>query len=402
MIDASSFVAVLQARGRDFWSGVPCRFLTGLLLRVEERKDVDLVQAANEGDAVAACAGASLAGRKPVAFMQNSGLGNAINPLASLTWTFRIPVLLLVTLRGDPEGEDEPQHRRMGIATIPQLESLEIPWEFLPREVDRVAEVLDRAEAYMERAARPYALIVRSGTFQADSLVERAQLTKLRRVGRIHWRPARLDRSVLPLRWEALERIIALTPCAEAVVVGSTGYISRELYASADRANQLYMVGSMGCAASLGLGISRARPDVQVVIVEGDGAALMRLGNFAMVGAQGGTNLCHVVLDNGVHESTGSQPTLSSFVSLAEVAHACGYGSVVHGEHLDLLDVLTERSAWGARMVHLRIRPGTRAALPRPRVGPEEVRRRFMTHLHSMQRTTRSDEAIPSPMSIWP
>ena len=155
------------------------------------------------------------------------------------------------------------------------------------------------------------------------------------------------------------------------------------MFALDDRANQLYMVGSMGCASSFALGVSLARPDLEVTVVDGDGAGLMRMGNFATIGSYGRNNLAHVLLDNGVHESTGSQATVSANVDFADIAAACGYGMAVDGAGLAVIrELYARKDADGARFAHLRIAPGIRADLPRPDTSPRDVLRRLAGHIN--------------------
>ncbi|KAB0662457.1 phosphonopyruvate decarboxylase, partial [Burkholderia territorii] len=186
-----------------------------------------------------------------------------------------------------------------------------------------------------------------------------------------------------PTRHDALQRVIAHTPVDSTVVLASTGFCGRELYAIDDRPNQLYMVGSMGCVTPLALGLALARPDLRVVAVDGDGAALMRMGVFATLGTYGPSNLVHVLLDNGAHESTGGQATVSRHVSFAGVAAACGYASAVEGDTLDVLDAALDAAhpADGTRFVRLAIRTGVPDGLPRPTVTPVDVKTRLMRHI---------------------
>ncbi len=381
MIDSASFIAAARHHGWTFYTGVPCSYLTPLLHRVASERELEYLPAANEGDAVAIAAGARLGGRPALAFMQNSGLGNAVNPLASLTWTFRIPVLLVVTLRGRPGERDEPQHRLMGAITEDVLEQLEIPFEVLPGSTSELAAVFQRARAHLDLRRQPYALLVPAGTFapeevpRVDRSVRRSGAASVER----HFSRGGEGR---PTRAQALGRIIEATPPGSTALIATTGYASRELCALQDRPNQLYMVGSMGCASALGLGLARARPDLRVVVIDGDGAVLMRLGNLAAVGALAGPNLFHLVLDNHMHESTGGQSTLSAGVALAEVALACGYARALDGDDLHVIDALLGGGPQhGPSFARLRIRPGTLRTLPRPALSPEQVRARFTAHL---------------------
>jgi phosphonopyruvate decarboxylase len=178
-----------------------------------------------------------------------------------------------------------------------------------------------------------------------------------------------------------LRAVVARTPPSSTAILASTGYCGRELYAIADRANQLYMVGSMGCVVPLGLGLALARPDLEVLILDGDGAALMRMGAFATVGAYGPPNLRHLLLDNGVHESTGGQGTVSPLVSFAGVAAACGYAEALETEEVEVIGRWLEAPARGGpRFARLLIRPGTPQDLPRPSMAPDDVKSRFIRH----------------------
>ncbi|HEY3596262.1 MAG TPA: thiamine pyrophosphate-dependent enzyme, partial [Paraburkholderia sp.] len=169
---------------------------------------------------------------------------------------------------------------------------------------------------------------------------------------------------------------------ASTVVLASTGFCGRELYALDDRPNQLYMVGSMGCLTPFALGLALVRPDLHVVALDGDGAALMRMGVFATLGAYGPGNLTHVLLDNGAHDSTGGQATVSAQVSFAGVAAACGYASAVESDQLGVLDeVFAAPALDGPRFVRLSIRRGTPDGLPRPTITPPDVKTRLMRHI---------------------
>ena len=335
MINAEQFVEQAKALGFTWYAGVPCSFLTPFINYVISDRELNYISSSNEGDAVATATGVTLTGQRGIAMMQNSGLGNAVSPLTSMTWIFRIPILLIVTFRGDPELTDEPQHKLMGPITTSLLDKMEIPWEYFPTMEDEVASALRRADEYMQKERRPYALVMRKGSVAPYSLPT-SHSTLSRPVHDIQHRYHKATE--LPSRSTALNRIIANTDPANSVVIATTGFTGRELFALDDRHNQLYMVGSMGCASSLGLGVAVARPDLQVVVVEGDGAALMRMGNFATVGAYGGDNLVHIVLDNEVHDSTGAQATVSAGVSFADIARACGYSCTFEGNDVGLID----------------------------------------------------------------
>jgi len=377
MIQASEFIQPAKAYGFNTWAGVPCSFLTPFINSVIDDPEMTYISSANEGDAVATAAGAALAGQRTVAMMQNSGLGNAVSPLSSLNWVFRIPVLLIITLRGEPGLPDEPQHELMGQITGRILDELQIPWDWFPRDAASVEGAFTVATWQMDKTGLPYALVMRKGSVAPASLESRWQASS---------RPAPFEVPVHDepqlTRQQALAAVIDGTPENESIVVGTTGFTGRELFAIADRPNHLYMVGSMGCASSFGLGLSLALPDHRVLVADGDGAALMRMGNLATVGSYGGRNFRHLVLDNEMHESTGGQATVSSAVSLAGVASACGYRHASEDVDMASLQHFLQEGE-GPSLLQLKLRPGVPENLPRPDVSPVEVKRRLMRHLEA-------------------
>ncbi len=375
MMDASACVQRLHTAGFGLFSGVPCSYLKPLINQVIDSDTIRYVGATNEGDAVAIASGAALGGLGAVALMQNSGLGNAVSPLTSLNHVFRIPILLLITLRGEPGGPaDEPQHELMGAITTAQLELMQIAWRYLPNTIDALDAALSEATDHMQRTGRPFAFVVRKDTIAPYALA--ARNTSCRSPGTV---PSASDQ-VLGSRRDALKAI--QSGCSDRdVVIASTGYSGRELYALDDRHNQIYMVGSMGCASSLGLGLAIARPQHRIVVIDGDGALLMRMGALATIGYEQPDNLLHIVLDNGMHESTGGQSTVSGTVDLVQAAAACGYPAVFG---VDSLESLTQRVASRDNrltFLHGRIRPGVPDQLPRPTITPAAVAARLRDHL---------------------
>ncbi|CAB3789169.1 phosphonopyruvate decarboxylase [Paraburkholderia fynbosensis] len=384
MIEAAQFVEAARDRGFDWYAGVPCSYLTPFINYVLQDESLHYLSAANEGDAVALIAGVTLGaknGRRGITMMQNSGLGNAVSPLTSLTWTFRLPQLLIVTWRGQPGVADEPQHALMGPVTPAMLDTMEIPWETFPTEADAIGPALDRAIAHMDETGRPYALVMQKGSVAPYALKDGgASARRAPVVPRSQCHDVAAGE--LASRHDALQKVIAHTPLESTVVLASTGFCGRELYAIDDRPNQLYMVGSMGCVTPFALGLALARPDLHVVALDGDGAALMRMGAFATLGAYGPGNLTHVLLDNGAHDSTGGQATVSSQVSFAGVAAACGYASAVESDDAAVLDQVFDAPPLdGPRFVRLAIRRGTPDGLPRPTITPPDVKTRLMRHI---------------------
>ncbi|HTJ95255.1 MAG TPA: phosphonopyruvate decarboxylase [Pararobbsia sp.] len=381
MISAEQFVNAARAYGFDWYAGVPCSYLTPFINYVVQDPTLHYYSAANEGDAVALIAGVTLAGKRGITMMQNSGLGNAVSPLTSLTWTFRLPQLLIVTWRGQPGVPDEPQHQLMGPITPQMLETMDIPWETFPTEADQIGPALERAIAHMDETGRPYALVMQKGSVAPYALKsggDRARPAHRPAASAVNGVAA----DALPSRTEVLARVIERTPLENTVVIASTGFCGRELYALDDRANQLYLVGSMGCVTTVALGLALARPDLRVIALDGDGAALMRMGAMATLGAYGPANLVHVLLDNAAHDSTGGQATVSPNVSFAGVASACGYALALEGDDLSLIDRLFDaQPVNGARFGCVLTRPGSPDGLPRPKVTPVDVQARLGRHI---------------------
>ncbi len=373
MIQAASFVSQAREMGFRLFTGVPCSYLKPLINYVIDAPGLEYVGAANEGDAVAIAAGADLAGWRSVVMFQNSGLGNAVNPLTSLNATFHIPALLIATWRGEPGGApDEPQHELMGQITPEVFDVLRIRWEYFPQAEAEVGPALARAVRHMETTHLPYGLVMKKGAVAPHPLQSRpaARPPAPGALAAAAWPAER------PARDEVLRRVQDAAGPTDAVIA-TTGYTGRALYALDDRPSQLYVVGSMGCASSVGLGLALAQPHRRVVVLDGDGAALMRLGALATIGDRRPPNLVHVLLDNEMHESTGGQATVSSSVDLAAVARACGYPRVVRAASLDECTRALQERGTNLTFVHVKTWPGENEDLPRPTVTPRQVAERF-------------------------
>lgn len=372
MIEADEFIDAARARGIDFYTGVPCSFLTPLINGVIGAAGLDYVGASSEGEAVAIASGAWLAGRKTVVMCQNSGLGNAINPLTSLNVPFRIPTLLIVTWRGEPGLKDEPQHDLMGEITGGMLDVIRIGHAAFPREAREIGPALDRATGEMARRDLPFAFVMAKGSVRDVGLSQAPARPKP--PGRRH---DHREGGARPPRIAVLERLLAGVPDA-AGIVATTGKTGRELFTLSDRPQHLYQVGSMGCASSMGLGVA-LNTSRKIVVIDGDGAALMKLGTLATIGAYAPGNLVHLLLDNGVHDSTGGQATVSPHVDFAAIALACGYRQAASCDSLAGFDAALRDAlaAEGPAFIHMRIAPGSLDKLGRPTIAPHEVARRF-------------------------
>ncbi|WP_067461032.1 phosphonopyruvate decarboxylase [Actinomadura macra] len=309
MIAAEDFCAGLTDQGFTLATGVPCSSFGGPIALLGARGDA-YVPAANEGAALAIAAGAVLAGGRPYVMLQNSGLGNLVNPLTSLVQTYGLPVLTFVSLRGWPDpSTDEPQHEVMGPATRAVLEALGAPCQILRADCtdDGFREILANAAKELDARRAPFVLVERGAIGKAE--------------------PPAAGQDAGLSSAEAI-RIVAET-APTAALIATTGYTGRELFAVADRPGNFYMQGSMGHASAIGLGVALTRPRQPVIVLDGDGALLMHLGTLSTIGHEAPPNLLHVVLDNQVHESTGGQCTTSSTTSFSGAATAAGYRTAV-------------------------------------------------------------------------
>ncbi len=368
MIDQKQFLKQLQDAGVDFITGVPDTLLNDFCLHAASTwPDDSHVIAANEGNAVALAAGHHLGtGGIPLVYMQNSGLGNATNPLLSLTnrEVYSIPMVLLIGWRGDPEVADHPQHQKQGRLTIPLLEAMEIPFKILR---DDEAEAFQAAQWAVDTAREqsvPTALVVKKGV-----------LAKLKK-------DEKLEDSPYPMtREQAIECVLDCIP-QDAICVATTGRATRELHAlrglkGMGHENDFLNVGAMGHASSIALGIALAKPNRLVVCLDGDAAAIMHLGALTTTGKLNPSNLLHVVLNNGAHESVGGQLSAGFNANLTAIAENTDFNTP--GRAIETKQELAkavnalvalERPAF----VEVRIRKGIRPDLPPLKIIPKGLK----------------------------
>ncbi|MBI3880705.1 MAG: phosphonopyruvate decarboxylase [Verrucomicrobia bacterium] len=379
MISAASFIEHLRGMGYSQYAGVPCSFLKPFINYVIDDPSLNYLGAASEGEAVGITLGAYLAGRKTVTMCQNSGLGNMVNPLTSLNFPFRVPTLLITTWRGEPGVKDEPQHELMGQITHRLLETMDIPWAAFPKTEEEIAPTMAKAEASMRERSKPFALVMSQDSVAEHELKNQKLPTPVKCAVKTH-APA-TDAEAM-IRTEALQVILEALDGNEAIL-GTTGKTGRELFTIADRPNHLYVVGGMGTASAIGFGVAQALPKQPVVVIDGDGAALMKLGSFATIGYYQPANLLHVILDNEAHDSTGGQRTASGIVNFAAVAAATNYRHAISASRREDVREAVKflRHQSGPSLLHVKIKTGSPKNLGRPTVKPHEVKERFMAFL---------------------
>ena len=322
MINCQDFYSLLKEKKIDFFAGVPDSLLKNFCAYLMDQAGENHIISANEGNAIALAAGHYLAtGNFGLVYMQNSGIGNAINPLVSLadSEVYSIPMLIIIGWRGEPGEKDEPQHIKQGKITTKLLEALSIPYDILPASKEEANICLDKACKYLRDNNSPYALIVKKDTFEKYSLQNKA------------------TNNYPVSREEAIKCIVdALLP--EDVVVSTTGKTSRELFEYRDYLGQSHdkdflTVGSMGHSSSIALGIAARKKDRRVYCLDGDGALIMHMGSLAVIGSVAPKNFHHIILNNGCHESVGGQPTAAFNIDIQSLARACGYKNVYRAEN---------------------------------------------------------------------
>lgn len=371
MIQPQAFVDAIKSRGTTFFTGVPDSLLKSLCAYITDTVDESHhIIAANEGNAIALGCGNYLAtGNIPLVYMQNSGQGNAVNPLLSLADedVYQIPTLLVIGWRGEPGIADEPQHKKQGKVTLSLLDTMGIPYQVLSDNHEEAMEQIALAYTTMKAQMAPYALIIRKNLF-AEYILQ----TENQPLGAIS-------------REEAIMSIVEKAP-ASALFVATTGMASRELYEIRENKKQSHQsdfltVGSMGHSSQIALGIALEKKDRMVFCLDGDGAALMHLGGMAIVGSREPQNYYHVILNNGSHDSVGGQPTVGREVSLVQVALSLGYKSAIQVSTKEELEAVLETMGEGPCCIEVLVRKGNRKDLGRPKSSPVENKHMFMQNL---------------------
>ena len=376
MIKTNFLLKELSKYGYNFFTGVPCSHLTSVINGVINSKTIKYVGATSEGESVGIASGAWLAGKKSVVMIQNSGLGNTINPLTSLNYPFRIPILLISTWRGDPKTNDEPQHKLIGEKTRKILELIKVKNDIFPTNKSGLQKILAKINKSINKFSLPYCLIMKKNSIEKENLKQKRILLK-KKGKKIIFK----NRNSIPSRYEVLKLIVKNIK-RDIGIVATTGKTGRELFTINDSKQFFYQVGSMGCASAIGLGIALNNKK-KIIVIDGDGAALMKMGNFTTIGANQPLNLIHILLDNNVHDSTGQQLTNASTVDFTSVAISCGYKisylvNNLNGFERSLKESLKKK---GPIFINVKIKPGSINNLGRPTVSPNKVARRFQNFL---------------------
>lgn len=373
MVSPELFIKTLEANGVTFFAGVPDSLLKNVCAYITDHSsEENNLITANEGAAVGVAAGHYLAtGEVPMVYMQNSGLGNTVNPLLSLAdeKVYSIPMLLMIGWRGEPGVHDEPQHVKQGEVTLSLLDTMGIPYIVLPEDDNEAAVAVEKIVSECRRGSKPHAIVIKKGTFGPYKLQHKVE-------------------NDYPLsREEAMKLVVDHIP-SDAVIVSTTGKLSRELYEYRDEKGESHekdflTVGSMGHSSSIALGIALAKPRRKVFCFDGDGAFIMHMGAMTNIGDLAPANYIHILFNNGAHESVGGQPTLGCDIDIDEIAKACGYNlAMCVAEEEDMVFALRQAlTTEGPVLIEILVGINSREDLGRPKTTPIENKQAFMKFL---------------------
>ena len=375
MITPEIFIETLKKKDISFYSGVPDSLLKNICAYISDNFDNNHnIIAANEGAAVGIAAGYHLAtGKIPVVYMQNSGLGNAINPLVSLidNKVYNIPLLILIGWRGEPGQHDEPQHKKQGEITLELLDTLGIEYSVLSKEVDVVLKQIDKGIDYIINSNNAYAFVIQKDTFSNYDLQNTVK-----------------ELVDINLTREEAIQVITSFISDDDVIVSTTGMISRELFEYRETMNSghdrdFLTVGSMGHASQIALGIAINQKNKKIYCFDGDGSLLMHMGSLAIIASRNPKNYIHIIFNNGAHDSVGGQPTVAFEIDIPRIAKSCGYKKCYSvkdkKELLKIIKVITEEE--GPILLEIIVKKGNRANLGRPTSSPIQNKESLMAFL---------------------
>ena len=373
MINPAQFYELLQTKELTMFTGVPDSTLKQLCAYITDHVPPERnIITANEGNAIGLASGYYLSTNNPaIVYMQNSGLGNCVNPLTSLTDedVYSIPMLLIIGWRGEPGKKDEPQHVRMGQITLEMLDVLKIPYSIIPDTIEETEIEVSKAVVHMNNHKTPYALVVRIGTFTEHKL----QNTKT---------------TNYPLNREQAIRTLVPLLEEDAIIVSTTGKTSRELFEFREELQQgherdFLTVGSMGHSSSITLGVALQKPKKKVYCFDGDGALIMHRGALSTIGQLQPKNLCHIVLNNFAHDSVGGQPTAADNIDIPQVAQANGYKKVFSAQSEEEIRAKIKeiQQLEGPTLLEIKVNKGARKELGRPTTTPKENKSELMKYL---------------------
>ena len=373
MLSPEIFYNTLIKNGIEFFCGVPDSLLKSICGYISDNTTSNNhIITSNEGGAIGVGIGYHLATNKvPLIYMQNSGLGNAINPLLSLADpdVYSIPMFLLVGWRGMPSEKDEPQHVKQGRIMIPLLESMEIPYAILPQDNDELDNCIINSLEIAKKKSSPFVLIAKKNHFQSYDY------------------NLKINNSLKMTREEALKIIISHLNDSD-LVISTTGMASREIFEyreedNKNHSNDFLTVGGMGHASQIALGVSSQCLDRQVICIDGDGAAIMHFGSLIINATESSKNFKHIIINNGAHDSVGGQLTAGFAINITKVAKKIGYNTLKSAANKEELSFKIQKLLQldGPALLEVKVKKGYRKSLGRPTTTPVENKSGFMENI---------------------
>lgn len=365
MIKPQDFFEILSENNYEYFCGVPDSTLKYLCSYIDDLANDHLI-CANEGSAIGNAIGYHLAtGKVPVVYMQNSGFGNAINPILSMASKeiYKIPMLIIMGWRGEPRIQDEPQHLHQGKVLLPSMEAMELDYDILPTNLESVQKLVTQMTSKIQDENRPYFLIVKKGTFEEYKNVKKVETNTLNRI-------------------HVIKEIIKTFPTQK--FISSTGFISRELFEVREEChsahNQDFLtIGAMGHASQIAYSYAKNSKS-KTICLDGDGSFLMHMGGTTAIKSQQDIDIVHIVLNNGVHLSVGGQATIAAELELCNIAHECGFKhsyKIQNQEELStILDEIKDKT--GPIFIDIKVSKEIKKELMRPNLTPLEMKNLFM------------------------
>jgi len=377
MINPEYFYNLLKKNGIEFFTGVPDSLIKNICAYITDNvSKKNNIIAANEGGAIALGAGYHLAtGKIPLIYMQNSGIGNATNPLLSLVdkKVYSIPMLLMIGWRGEPGIEDEPQHIKQGEVTTKLLEVMGIPYSIIPDNFEEAKEIVENSIEFVAKNDSPFAFVIKKNTFEPYEL------------------KTKIETNFELTREDAIKIIVDLLD-KDDIIVSTTGKTSRELFEYREELKQghekdFLTVGSMGHTSQIALGLAMQKPSRQVYCFDGDGAVIMHSGSLGIIGAAAPKNFKHIVFNNGAHDSVGGQPTIGFDLNFNDLAKVFNYrNAFIVTTSVDLKDKINIiKHLNGPLLLEVRINKGARNDLGRPTDSPVQNRKALMQQLNTFK-----------------
>jgi phosphonopyruvate decarboxylase len=368
MINPKDFYnLIVNKTGHDFFCGVPDSTLKYLCTYIDENSKNHFITA-NEGSAISMGIGHHLAtGEVPFVYMQNSGIGNSLNPILSMASKeiYQIPMIIFVGWRGENRDKDEPQHKHQGKVMIPAFGAMEIDYDIMPTNLKSVETLIDQVLNKIKFEPKPYYIIIKPGTFE-------------------EYTPLVKDEDPLSLSREfAINKIIKSNE--DAYFLATTGFTGRELFELQDDHSKSFLsIGGMGHVSSIAMGIANSKKDKSIITLDGDGSLLMHMGNMAIAGQSNLKNFIHIVFNNGCHHSVGGQKTVAKEIDLIQISKACGYKKSIKVSNETELNLFVDQipNLEGPIFCEILINKSMRSDLGRPTLSPKEIKKLFMEKLN--------------------